>query len=241
MDLHKLSQEELNEKLETFGNRIETLSDYINDFSDPDQVFTLRNQLENYKKYRSALKGELKSRSLNAKYSNINLSELLNNLKDEILGKLDLKDSSHRYMYQGIKPARDFDRFLNCLNMDSQHFYNIDIMTAEFFKNIPDELLIKHRIYINKENIIQETDDNWEFSIFINSKSVHKNKSCSYHYGKCKSVHYDSSESYHHNESHSVHYDKSKSIHFDNTTLINNGEKTKYDLYHNAKVINKDN
>lgn len=101
--------------------------------------------------------------------------------------------------------------------MNARVFHSLDIIKIEFLEQIPEKILVENKVYLNKIDIVEKEG----ISLFINSKSIHKNNSESFHFGNSESEHYDNSESYHFDNSKSFHWNNCISIHFNDSISTN--------------------
>lgn len=218
MESNKLSEKELFEQLETFQDRIETITEYIEDTDDAETRSNMLVQLHRYKMTLSTIKSEIEMRKTLKKFDekDYDLVSIFEKIKKEIIEKLDVKITNQKYMYFDIVNARSFNQILKAIVHNPRDYNSIGVINAEFLNQIPDEILLVNKIFINKENI-NEVEG---MSIFINCKSVHKSKSESYHFGNSESEHYDSCESYHLDNSISNHWNNCRSIHFDSSVSM---------------------
>lgn len=63
MSLHKLTTRELEEKIDQFRDRTETLKDILKDIKDPNAKKTLQSHMSNYKTSLDSLRAELEKRN----------------------------------------------------------------------------------------------------------------------------------------------------------------------------------
>nr|WP_314840136.1 hypothetical protein [uncultured Flavobacterium sp.] len=215
MEINKLSETELFEQLETYKDRIETITEYIEDTDDAETRSNMEIQLHRYKMTLNAIKSEIEMRKTLKKYDDkdYDLVSIFEKIKKEIVEKLDVKITNQKYMYFDIINSRNFNQLLKAIVHNPRNYNSIGIINVEFLNQIPEEILLENKIFINKKDIIELEG----MSIFINCKSVHKLNSESCHFGKSESEHYDSCESYHLDNSTSNHWNNCRSIHFDSS------------------------
>lgn len=232
MEINKLTEKELFEQLEIFQDRIETITEYIEDTNDAETRSNMEVQLHRYKMTLSAIKSEIEMRKTLKKYDDkdYDLVSIFEKIKKEIIEKLNVKIPDERYMYGDIANSRNFNQMLTNIVQSPQSYNAIGIINTEFLNQIPEEILLENKIFINKKDIIELEG----FSILINCKSIHKSKSESTHFGKCESEHYDFSESYHLDESISSHWGNCRSIHF-NSSVSTHYDNCKSSHYDNSK------
>jgi cell fate (sporulation/competence/biofilm development) regulator YlbF (YheA/YmcA/DUF963 family) len=213
MESNKLSESELFEQLEIYKDRIETITEYIEDTDDAETRSNMEVQLQRYKMTLNAIKSEIEMRKTLKKYDDkdYDLVSIFEKIKKEIIEKLNVKIPNQRYMYGDIANSRNFNQMLRNIVQSPRSYNAIGIINTEFLNQIPEEILLENKIFINKKDVIEMEG----MSIFINCKSVHKLNSESCHFGNSESQHYDSCESYHLDNSISNHWNNCRSIHFD--------------------------
>lgn len=232
MEINKLSEEELFKQLELFQNRIETIKEYIEDTDDAETRSNMETQLYRYRTSLTIVKAEIEMRKTVKKYDekDYDLVSIFEKFKNVIIEKLDVRITNQKHLYFDISNAKNFYQILNSIMFNPRIYHSIGIVKAEFLNQIPDEILIENKIFVNKKNLQQVEG----ISIFINCKSVHKLNSESYHFGNSESEHYDSCESYHLDNSVSSHWNNCRSIHFD-SSVSTHFDSCKSDYYGNSK------
>lgn len=218
MEIKDLSSEQLDRKIETFKDRIETIKEYISDEDDAYTRSNMQAQLYRYNLTLNALKEEYRLRS---KYGDrkSEIDGLFDRIKTDILNKLNPKIPYQANIYKQINSEISLDSLLSELALNSRHYNSFGLMTKEFLSQFPDDLLVKRKIFIEETDIELRSG----ISVLIDSKSKHFGTSESYHYGNCSSEHFDNAESYHHHKSTSTHWDQTRSVHFDDSKSIHHG------------------
>lgn len=232
MEINKLQEKELFDQLELFQDRIETIAEYIEDTDDAETRSNMERQLFRYKTTLTAIKAEIEMRETLKKYEgkNHDLVSIFEKVKNGIIEKLDVKITNQKYIYFDIINANNFNQILKSIVLNPVNYHSIGIVNVEFLNQIPEEMLIENKIFINQNNI----ETVYGIGIFINCKSVHRSNSESYHFGNSESEHYDYCESYHFDNSISTHRNNCRSIHFD-SSVSTHYDKCKSDHLGNAK------
>ena len=83
MEINKLSEAELFEQLETYKDRIETITEYIEDTDDAETRSNMEVQLHRYKMTLNAIKSEIEMRKTLKKYDDkdYDLVSIFENIK----------------------------------------------------------------------------------------------------------------------------------------------------------------
>lgn len=215
-----MSNEELWENIELYQDRIETITEHIEDAEDSNVRGVLETQRMKYHNAIALLKSEINGRKVVKSDSkvivdselNIDVTEIFDQLKLAILEKLEkdfFADNDRRF----IKNVADLKSLLSDLKLNARRYHRYYIIDENILKIVPDTILVQNGFYLNKIEVIQSTGS----ALLINSKSKHFNDAESYHFGNCESEHFDNATSFHMDNCISKHNNNCRSHHFGNS------------------------
>lgn len=156
MEIKDLTVDQIENKIETFKDRIETLEEYI---SDEDDSYTRSNMQTHLHSYNLTLKALKEEKRLRLKYGKTDdIKVLFENIKQQVLDKLNPRIPYQAGLFREIKLNKSLESLVGEIAINSRHYNTFGLMNKIFLSQIPQDILDKRKIYI-EENDIEEKDE----------------------------------------------------------------------------------